>query len=160
MCFCTEFLCEIWRISHLTSPAHFRVYYQMVDNDKTFSEPKYLTSDETALLLDIAETLKDSVPCTACRYCCDGCPMELDIPGLLGTFNELKISPSVNSAMRIEFAPEDKKPTACIGCGKCVQICPQNIDIPQELKNLTEKLKTIPSWAETCRQREEANNRK
>ena len=129
---------------------------QMMDNVKTFSEPRYLTSGETALLLDIAETLKDSVPCTGCRYCCDGCPMELDIPGLLGTFNELKISPSVNSAMRIEFAPEDKKPTACIGCGQCVQICPQNIDIPQELKNLTEKLKTIPSWAETCRQREEA----
>lgn len=133
---------------------------QIVDNVRTFSEAKYLTSDETALLLDIAEGLKDSVPCTGCRYCCDGCPMELDIPGLLGTFNELKISPSVNSAMRIEFAPEDKKPTACIGCGQCVQICPQNIDIPQELKNLTEKLKTIPSWAETCRQREEAAKQK
>jgi len=133
---------------------------QMIDNVKTFSEPKALTSDETNLLLDIAETMKDSVPCTGCRYCCDGCPMELDIPGLLGTFNELKISPSVNSAMRIEFAPEDKRPTACIGCGQCVQICPQNIDIPQELKNLTEKLKTIPSWAETCRQREEAAKKK
>ena len=133
---------------------------QMMDNVKTFSAANPLTDEETALILDIAESLKDSVPCTACRYCCDGCPMELDIPGLLGTFNELKISPSVNSAMRIEFAPEDKKPTACIGCGQCVQICPQNIDIPQELKNLTEKLKTIPSWAETCRQREAAARKK
>ena len=129
---------------------------QIRDNVRTFAEPKPLTAEETGLLLDIAETLKDSVPCTGCRYCCDGCPMELDIPGLLGTFNELKVSPSVNSAMRIEFAPEDKKPTACIGCGQCVRICPQNINIPQELKNLTEKLKTIPSWAQTCRQREEA----
>ncbi len=133
---------------------------QMQDNIKTFSEARPLTQAEKDQLLEIAETLKDSVPCTGCRYCCDGCPMELDIPGLLGTFNELKISPSVNSAMRIEFSPEDKKPTACIGCGQCVQICPQNIDIPQELKNLTEKLKTIPSWAETCRQREAAKNQK
>ena len=133
---------------------------QMADNIRTFAEAKPLNAEEKALILDIAEGLKDSVPCTGCRYCCDGCPMELDIPGLLGTFNELKISPSVNSAMRIEFAPEDKKPTACIGCGQCVQICPQNIDIPAELKNLTEKLKTIPSWAETCRQREAAAKQK
>ncbi len=129
---------------------------QMKDNIKTFSEAKPLSKAETKVLMEIAETMKGSIPCTGCRYCCDGCPMELDIPGLLGTFNELKVSPSVNSAMRIEFSPEDKRPTACIGCGQCVQICPQNIDIPTELKNLAEVVKTIPSWAETCRQREEA----
>ena len=133
---------------------------QMQDNVKTFTEYKHLSPEETDLLLDIAETMKDSVPCTGCRYCCDGCPMELDIPGLIGVLNELKISPSVNSAMRVEFAPEEKKPTACISCGQCVQICPQNIDIPRELKNLTEKMKSIPSWAETCRQREEAAKQK
>ena len=58
--------------------------------------------------------------------------------------------------MRVEFLPEDKKPTACIGCGKCARSCPQNIDIPGALKALAEKLTTIPSWAETCRQREAA----
>ena len=58
--------------------------------------------------------------------------------------------------MRIEFLPDDKKPTACIGCGKCARSCPQNIDIPKELKDLSQKLTTIPSWAETCRQREAA----
>ena len=129
---------------------------QMQDNVSTFADRQPLTEAETALILEIAEKLKDSVPCTACRYCCDGCPMELDIPGLIGVLNELKISPSVNSAIRVEFAPEDKKPTACISCGQCVQICPQNIDIPRELKNLTEAMKNIPSWVETCRQREAA----
>ena len=133
---------------------------QMMDNVKTFSEYKHLTSDETALILNIAEKLKNSIPCTGCRYCCDGCPMELDIPALLGVFNEIRISPSVNSAMRVEFAPENKRPSACIGCGQCTQICPQNIDIPTELKNLTQALKDIPSWAETCRQREEAAKKK
>ena len=33
---------------------------QMVDNVKTFSEDKPLTAEETALLLDIAEGMKDS----------------------------------------------------------------------------------------------------
>ena len=129
---------------------------QMVDNVKTFSEDKPLTVEETALLLDIAEGMKDSIPCTACRYCCDGCPAGLDIPGLISTYNELRFSPAVNVAMRIEFMPEDKKPTACIGCGQCTRMCPQNIDIPGALKDFAEKLSKLPSWAEICRQREAA----
>ena len=44
----------------------------------------------------------------------------------------------------------------CIACGKCTKICPQGIDIPQAMKGLTEALAKIPSWAEVCRQREEA----
>ena len=129
---------------------------QMVDNVKTFSEDKPLTAEETALLLDIAEGMKDSIPCTACRYCCDGCPAGLDIPGLISTYNELRFSPAVNVAMRIEFMPEDKKPTACIGCGQCTRMCPQNIDVPGALKDFAEKLSKLPSWAEICRQREAA----
>lgn len=129
---------------------------QMVDNVKTFSEDKPLSEEETTLLLEIAEGMKDSIPCTACRYCCDGCPAGLDIPGLISTYNEIRFSPAVNVAMRIEFMPEDKKPTACIGCGQCTQMCPQNIDVPGALKDFAEKLSKLPSWAEICRQREAA----
>lgn len=133
---------------------------QMVDNVKTFSEDKPLSTEETALLLEIAEGMKDSIPCTACRYCCDGCPAGLDIPGLISTYNEIRFSPAVNVAMRIEFMPEDKKPTACIGCGQCTQMCPQNIDVPGALKDFAEKLSKLPSWAEICRQREAAAQKK
>lgn len=133
---------------------------QMLDNVQTFSDPKPLSNEETALLLDIAEGMKDSIPCTGCRYCCDGCPMGLDIPGLISTYNELRFSPAVNVAMRIEFMPEEKKPSACIGCGQCTQMCPQNIDIPGALSDFTEKLSKLPSWAEICRQREAAANKK
>ena len=129
---------------------------QMMDNVKTFSEDKPLAEAETALLLEIAEGMKDSIPCTACRYCCDGYPAGLDIPGLISTYNEIRFSPAVNVAMRIEFMPEDKKPTACIGCGQCTRMCPQNIDVPGALKDFAEKLSKLPSWAEICRQREAA----
>lgn len=130
---------------------------QMMDNVKTFSKDKPLTAEEMALLLDIAESMKNSVPCTGCRYCCDGCPMVLDIPALLSAYNEIRFSPTINTAMRIEFMPEDKKPSACISCGQCLQMCPQKIDVPSALKDLSEKLKMLPSWAEICRQREEAD---
>ena len=132
---------------------------QMRDNVKTFETVKSLSETELGLVLEIAEGLKDSVPCTACRYCCEGCPKGLDIPGLLSVYNELRVQMSPNASRTVEFLPEDKKPSACIGCGKCSKICPQNIDIPGALKDLADKVAQIPSWAEICRQREEAAKR-
>ena len=132
---------------------------QMEENVATFSGGEPLSGQEVQLLLDIAEGLKKSVPCTGCRYCCDGCPQGLDIPGLIRVYNELRYHPHVNAAIRVEFLPEDKKPTACLACGACTQICPQNIDIPGAMKDLARMLSELPSWAETCRQREEAAKR-
>ena len=132
---------------------------QMKDNLSTFAQREPLNESETEMMLSIAQGMMDLVPCTACRYCCEGCPKGLDIPALLSVYNELRVSSTVNAAMRVEFLPEEKKPTACIACGKCARSCPQNIDIPAALKALSEKLATIPSWAETCRQREAAAKR-
>ena len=129
---------------------------QMEDNVRTFTDEKPLSEEEHALLLDIAEGMKDSIPCTGCRYCCDGCPAGLDIPGLISAYNELRFSPVVNVAMRFEFLPDEQKPTACIGCGQCTQMCPQNIDVPGALKDFAERLSQLPSWADICRQREAA----
>ena len=130
---------------------------QVADNVKTFTVEKPLSEEDVNLLFDIAESLKDAVPCTACRYCCDGCPVGLDIPALISYYNELKLTPgSLNVGMRVEALPADKQPSACIGCGACTSICPQNIDIPQIMKDLAQQLEKIPSWAEICRQRDEA----
>lgn len=126
---------------------------QMEDNLKTFETHRPLTQQETALLLDLAEGMKDSIPCTGCRYCTAGCPMGLDIPMLLSAYNEIRFSPQLNTAIRIEALPEDKRPGACIGCGACSAACPQRIDVPGALADLTEELKKLPSWAEICRQR-------
>ena len=129
---------------------------QMTENVETFHEEKPLTDAEQAALLEIAEGMKNSIPCTACRYCCDGCPQKLDIPMLIAAYNELRFSPAVNVAMRLDALSDDKKPSACIGCKKCTRICPQDIDVPEAMKGLSEELAKLPSWAETCRQREEA----
>ncbi len=129
---------------------------QMEQNTRTFNEDKPLNEAEVNLLLDIAEGMKDSVPCTACRYCCDGCPMGLDIPMLMETYNDMRFSINTNTAMRIQGLPEDKKPTACIGCGACAQVCPQKIDIPEVIAKLNGLMEKAPSWVEICKQREAA----
>ena len=133
---------------------------QMVDNVKTFESAKPLSTQECDLVMEIAEVLKNAVPCTACRYCCDGCPMELDIPMLLSFYNDLKVTPSFLLGMRLEALPPEKLPSACIGCGACASICPQNINIPEKLADMAQILKGIPSWAAICREREEAAKKK
>ena len=132
---------------------------QLAENISTFETRRPLNDKETDLLLSVAEELKDSVPCTACRYCCKGCPLDLDIPMLLGIYNEVRFSPSFTAAMGLDALPEDKKPAACIGCGQCSMICPQKIDIPGAMKDFVNRLSEIPTWADICRQRDEASRK-
>ncbi len=129
---------------------------QMVDNIKTFSDHKPLNAAEQAAILEVAEGLKDSVPCTACRYCVPECPLGLEIPNMIATYNDLKVDSRLNCTMWLEAVGPGKHPSDCLACGKCAKLCPQGIDIPGVLADLVEKLKKITPWTEICRQREEA----
>ncbi len=132
---------------------------QMADNVNTFTQEELLTVKETDALMEIAEGMKDSVPCTACRYCVDGCPMGLDIPTFLSMYNEFRVAKSINVSQKVEFMPEDKKPSACISCGACLHICPQNIDIPACLSDFSAMLAQMPSWRQISKEREQALKR-
>ena len=127
---------------------------QMKDNIKTFNENKPLDEKETKLVYEIAHSLSNSILCTKCRYCTDGCSMGLDIPTFISIYNELKVSKAVNAIMALDALDKDKLPSACIKCGMCKQICPQKIDIPTVLEELTETIGSMTSWAEICKQRE------
>ncbi len=128
---------------------------QMKDNVKTFCEGEPLSRDEWNMMLDIAETMKTGVPCTACRYCCEGCPMGLDIPMLLAGYNDLAFASALTVRMQMDGTPADKWPDKCIGCGACSAVCPQHIDIPTAMKEYDKMLHTGPTWADICREREE-----
>ncbi len=134
---------------------------QMEDNVKTFEQEDPLSERERSAVLEIAEGMKHSVPCTSCRYCTAHCPMGLDIPMMLSVYNELKFATVINASMRLELLPEGKGPSACIGCGKCANICPQFIKIPGIMDELAEMIERLPKWADLCKQRaEEARARK
>ena len=132
---------------------------QMVDNVRTFSEENLISNSETDLLFQLAEGMKNQIPCTACRYCCDGCPVGLDIPLLMSVCSELRYAPTTVGAMPIDALPEEKRPAACLACGKCTKICPQGIPIPEIMEELDQILSGIVSWTELCRQREEAQKK-
>ena len=129
---------------------------QVRDNLKTFENHVPLPDETRAYLESAGRKMADSIPCTACRYCCAGCPAELDIPMLIEAYNDVRYNAAVNTSMRIDALPPGKRPDACLQCGACAAVCPQKIDIPRHLHDFAAKLKTMPSWAEISRKREEA----
>lgn len=129
---------------------------QLRENIETFNEENPLSAEEKSEVFDYAERLKQAVPCTACRYCTDGCPMELNIPILISTYNDMKLGGGFTPVMYLEKLPEEKRPSACIGCGACQAVCPQNIAIPEILKDLADRYDKAVKWSDVCREREEA----
>lgn len=113
----------------------------IVDNIHTYEDETALSDEEEQTLFKVCEVFANSmkVPCTACRYCCDDCPMQINIPEVLKVYNAYKLDG------RSELRALDKidtvgKPTDCIGCGACQGHCPQSIAIPDIMKELAEAL--------------------
>ena len=128
---------------------------QVEDNLKTFETHVPLSEEERNTLFEIAEGMKKGVPCTACRYCCDGCPVQLNIPYLLSVYNDYKYAPNAVSGMRLDGLSENELPSACIQCGQCTHACPQSIDVPKALAELADMYANGPHWADAARSRHE-----
>ena len=130
--------------------------FQVEDNLNTFETYNPLTQQERDTLFEIAEGMKKGVPCTACRYCCAGCPMGLNIPYLLECYNDYKYMATNTASVRLDGLDEDKKPACCIGCGQCAHACPQGINVPEVLAELAEMYEKGPHWADAAKPRHEA----
>lgn len=129
---------------------------QVEENCRIFQESVPLSEAEEGVLIDVAESLKGGVPCTACRYCVDSCPQEIDIPLMMNAYNDLQFDTSFTVSMQMDAVPEGQRAQDCIQCESCVQMCPQGIDIPAVLEDLAATLDKMPKWADLCREREEA----
>ncbi|MBO4368215.1 MAG: aldo/keto reductase [Clostridia bacterium] len=114
---------------------------QMNDNLNTFADDSGLTQEETALYIQACEMFKAQlqVPCTACRYCTDGCPGEINIPEFLKLYNNYKVD-GFWALFGWEKIETVGTPKDCIGCGACTGHCPQNIDTPKIMSELAELL--------------------
>ena len=138
----------------LTALSGMTYMEHLVDNVKTFSPLDPLSTEELALLDEVAANLVKypTIPCTQCKYCMP-CPYGVDIPGIFvhynkckneGTLPRLKMSDEYiklrrNYLIGLDRAvPRMRQADHCIGCGHCVPHCPQNIRIPEELQRISE----------------------
>ena len=118
-------------------------FEQLAQNIATFSECKPLNDDELKEILSIADEMiaAKAVPCTACRYCVDHCPMSLDIPELIKRYNEgARTEGGVISSAVLGGIDADKHPASCIGCRSCEELCPQGIAIADVMTDFASKL--------------------
>lgn len=113
---------------------------QMKDNIHTFEEDQPLDDTEMKALLEVADNMLDTLPCTACRYCVTHCPKSLDIPTLLLLYNEARFTNGLITHMAVEALPEEKRPDQCIGCRSCEAVCPQQLEIAGAMSDFVEKL--------------------
>lgn len=113
---------------------------QIRNNVETFSEPAELSEQDMAVLMQACDLFHTQlqVPCTGCRYCCDDCPMQINIPEYLKIYNAMKVGKG-GIAQQLEKVETEGKFDACVGCGACTGHCPQNIDVPAIMAALKEK---------------------
>lgn len=117
---------------------------QVTQNAAFFETRRPLNAAEMSALMEISAemTSRDTVPCTACRYCVSRCPKGLNIPWLLEMYNEHSYSGGGFIApMALEALPDEKKPDACIGCRSCEKVCPQRIKISEAMAAFSKMLR-------------------
>ena len=116
-------------------------FEQLKDNVSYMKDFKPITKEEQEAINKVVKILKDlgGIPCTACRYCTEGCPMKISIPDLFACYNAKKQFNDWNSSMYYEkHTKENGKASACIKCGACERVCPQHLPIRKLLEDVKE----------------------
>ena len=108
---------------------------QMEDNSAYMQDFQPLSAQETGLLEQAAKILSalPAIPCTACRYCVDGCPVSIPIPEYFALYNEdqlnLREGRPVDRGAYQKLAANGALASACVGCKQCEHACPQHLNV-------------------------------
>ena len=108
---------------------------QMEDNLSTMVDFKPLSEQELEIIGRVRTLYQAQhrIPCTACRYCTDGCPAGIPIPDVFAAMNEKRQN---NPDADTQYAAFENNASACVGCGQCENACPQNLQIRDLLKEV------------------------
>lgn len=105
---------------------------QVQDNIRYMQDFQPMTGEEMELIGKVRTLYQaqNRIPCTACRYCTDGCPAGIEIPALFACLNDKREGKEAN------YDAFEVKADACVECGQCEGECPQHLQIRQLLKEV------------------------
>lgn len=115
---------------------------QMNDNVSYMKDFKPLDERELKAVQSVCNVFKgmNLIPCTACRYCTDGCPKQISIPDLFACLNSKNIYHDWNADYYSQVHTKNRgKASDCIKCGKCEKACPQHLPIRDLLKDVAKE---------------------
>lgn len=102
-----------------------------------------VSEEERKLIDQVGEMVVKSIaiPCTACRYCVDGCPQNIPIPDYFAIFNDQHQFGHFGNHDNyyMNLAQTHGKASDCIACGQCEEHCPQHIEIIERLKEVAKE---------------------
>jgi len=112
---------------------------QLRDNISYMKEFRPLSEKELEAVNKVRAIFgaQNLIPCTACRYCTDGCPKHIPIPDLFACMNAKKNFKDWNADFYYMVHTRNAgKASDCVECKACEEICPQHLEVCRLMKEV------------------------
>ena len=117
---------------------------QIEDNVSYMKDFKPLSESEQNTVQAALKKMEEipTIPCTACRYCVDDCPMHINIPEIFKAMNTNTVYQTLDIAKRDYLnravGADGGRASDCLHCYSCEGHCPQDIEITTLLEQAAE----------------------